>query len=204
MALLAVTASKKDHIVYPAGKSITIEADNIKFAFTGTTGLVSLSYYDEQSAKLSYLVLTSATDINAVFAAMTAPVLANIVQINASLVNDPGLLNKSAIVYQTGTTLLNIIYNAGRWSSQKSKRITAYTNAGTSSFAVTGVSQANKTFTVAGNQTATFTANKVFRVDGSTGNDKLYTVVSSAFGVATVITVKETLPSAVADGTIKV
>ena len=112
MALLAVTASKKDHIVYPAGKSITIEADKIKFAFTDSTGLVSLSYYDEQSAKLSYIVLTSATDINAVFAAMTAPTLSYVTQINASLVNKSALLNKSAIVYQTGTTLLNILYDA--------------------------------------------------------------------------------------------
>lgn len=204
MAQLAITASKKDHIVYPSGRSISIEADDIKFAFTDSAGLVNFSYYDEQSSKLSYIVCTSATKINSLFAAMTQPTIGYITKINASQVNKPGLLNKSSIVYQTGSGLLNLIYDAGRWSSQKSKRISAYLNAGTSTFAVTAVSQANKTFTVAGNQTATFTANKVFIVTGSTGNDKLYTVVSSTFGAATVITVRETLPSAVADGNIKV
>ncbi len=71
-----------------------------------------------------------------------------------------------------------------------------------STLTITAVNQGAKTFTVAGNQAAKFHANGVFAVAGSTGNDGFYTVVSAVFGAATVITVVEVLPSAVADGAI--
>ncbi len=67
---------------------------------------------------------------------------------------------------------------------------------------VTAVNQGAKTFTVAGNQASKFSATGFMTVAGSTGNDGLYTVVSAVFGVATVITVVEAIPSAVADGAI--
>jgi hypothetical protein len=47
-----------------------------------------------------------------------------------------------------------------------------------------------------GNQTARFTAGKKFRVRSSTGNDGVYTVVSSVFGAATTIVVTETVVDA--------
>lgn len=201
MSLVAITAAKMGHIVYPSGKSITIEGDNIRYAFTRSSGIVELSYYDIMSARLDYIVTTSATDINAIFAAMTSPLLANISKIDASQVSKPAIINEQAIAMRIGNT---ISYSLGQSVARRNKQIVATTNAGTASFAVTGVTVATKTFTVAGNQTATFTAGKIFRVDGSTGNDKLYTVVSSSFGASTSIVVKESIPDATADGTIKV
>lgn len=69
-------------------------------------------------------------------------------------------------------------------------------------FAVTAVSTGSKKFTVAGDQTARFLAGATVRVSGSTGNDGLYTVVSSTFGTATDIVVSQAVPSAVADGSL--
>ena len=77
-------------------------------------------------------------------------------------------------------------------------------NATTNTYNITAVSQANQTFTVAGNQTNYFTPGTTFQVNGSTGNDDAYTVVSSVFGVSTVITVLELIPSATANGSISV
>ena len=55
-------------------------------------------------------------------------------------------------------------------------------------------------FTVAGNQTAHFVAGHTFKVSSSTGNNGTYTIVSSAFGVATDIVTVEAIPDATADG----
>jgi len=68
---------------------------------------------------------------------------------------------------------------------------------------ITAVSQANDTFTVAGNQAAEYTAGKRIRVTGSTGNDGHYTVAKAGavFGDPdTQIEVDEEIPNAVADG----
>ncbi|MHA2265860.1 MAG: hypothetical protein ACXAEN_26000, partial [Candidatus Thorarchaeota archaeon] len=56
--------------------------------------------------------------------------------------------------------------------------------------------------TVAGNHEHHFFAGCVIQVSGSTANDGFYTVVSSTFGAATVITVTEALTDSTADGTI--
>ena len=77
-------------------------------------------------------------------------------------------------------------------------------NATTNTYNITAVSQTNQTFTVAGNQTNFFTPGTTVDVNGSTGNDDTYTVVSSVFGTSTVITVLENIPSATANGTIGV
>lgn len=58
------------------------------------------------------------------------------------------------------------------------------------------------TLAIAGNQTQNFHPGYKFTISGSTGNDGVYTVISSVFGASTVITLKETLPSAVVDGII--
>ncbi len=77
-------------------------------------------------------------------------------------------------------------------------------NASPQIYTITSVSKANSTFTVAGNQTSAFPVGMVFTVTGSTGNDNSYTVRSSAFGSATVITVLEAVLDATIDGTIHV
>jgi hypothetical protein len=70
-------------------------------------------------------------------------------------------------------------------------------------YAVTGVSIANKTFSVATDVTALFTVGAKFSVSGSTGNDGEYYVVSSVFTTPnTVITVEETPADTTADGDI--
>ena len=71
-------------------------------------------------------------------------------------------------------------------------------------YAISAADVALKTFTIAGNDlTATFVNGEVFTVNGSTANDGSYTVSSSALsGADTVITVTETVLSAIADGNI--
>jgi hypothetical protein len=70
-------------------------------------------------------------------------------------------------------------------------------------FAITAADPSNPyTFTVAGDKTTIFVAGTTFVVAGSTGNNGTYTVVSSAYGAATVITVTGVVGSAVGDGTI--
>lgn len=77
-------------------------------------------------------------------------------------------------------------------------------NASPQSYAITAVSVANSTLTVAGNQTASFPIGMTFAVLGSTGNNGTYTVRSAVFGTATVITVLEAVLDATVDGTIRV
>ena len=73
----------------------------------------------------------------------------------------------------------------------------------TTTYAITGVSIANETFTIAGDYTATFTAGKVFDVTGSTGNDGAWTISSSSLVAgSTVIIVTGNVTNAVANGSI--
>ena len=72
-------------------------------------------------------------------------------------------------------------------------------------FDITDVNTGTKTFTVAGDQTDEIGAADSITVQGSTGNDGTYTVVSSTYVPSTKdtdIVVTEVVPSAVADGTI--
>jgi len=71
-------------------------------------------------------------------------------------------------------------------------------------FEITGVNQGSKTFTIAGDQTSFFVVGARIRVEDSTGNDGLYTVVSAAFGTSTDIVVTESIPSATVDGDLMV
>lgn len=71
----------------------------------------------------------------------------------------------------------------------------------TTTWAITAIDVGNKTFTVAGDHTSTFVAGLKFGITGSTNNNGTFTVVSSVFGAATVITVSETV-GATADGSI--
>ena len=68
--------------------------------------------------------------------------------------------------------------------------------------AIDTVDQVNNTFTHNGaDRTAEFQFGMPIEVTGSTGNDREYTVVGSEFtGGNTVVTVKEAIPNAVADG----
>lgn len=68
-------------------------------------------------------------------------------------------------------------------------------------YTITAVNTGAKTFTVTGDHQAVFTADKVFAVRNSTGNNGVYSVVSTALsGSDTVITVLQTPPDATADG----
>ncbi len=68
---------------------------------------------------------------------------------------------------------------------------------------ITAVSTGAKKFTVAGDQRLYFTAADTFTITGSTGNNATYTIVSATLvSTTTEIVVVETVPNAVADGTI--
>jgi len=70
-------------------------------------------------------------------------------------------------------------------------------------YAVTAVSTGSKQFTISGNHASDFTSLTTVRVNGSTDNDKLYTLVSANdSGVNTLIVVSEALTSATVDGNI--
>jgi hypothetical protein len=70
---------------------------------------------------------------------------------------------------------------------------------------ITAVSTGSKTFTMSGDQRRWFNVGGTITVTGSTGNDGTYTVtVINYTGGNTVLTVTETVPSAVADGSVRV
>lgn len=100
-----------------------------------------------------------------------------------------------ATILRTGEVTLDINFNPA------SPMHKIGTGAG---FAITAAVPAADTLTVAGDKTAIFLPGLKFRVQGSTGNDGSWTVATSAFGAATVITVTGDITSAVADGTIVV
>ena len=71
------------------------------------------------------------------------------------------------------------------------------------SFAITALNQPSRIFYIAGLWAYFFKTGSSFVVLGSTGNDKTYTVSSATNGASTTtIIVNESIPSAVADGTI--
>ncbi len=74
----------------------------------------------------------------------------------------------------------------------------------TNIFAITAVDQGSKIFTIAGNHAGTIIASgNNLRVNGSTGNDTIYGIVTAANnGPNTDITVLGTIASAVVDGNI--
>lgn len=68
---------------------------------------------------------------------------------------------------------------------------------------ISAVNQVDKEFTLSGDVVNFFRAGDIIRVDNSTGNDGLYTVVSSTLaGTDTAVEVSEAIPSATADGDI--
>jgi len=70
-------------------------------------------------------------------------------------------------------------------------------------FAITVVNQGSKIFTVVGDYTTLFIADRILQIQGSTGNDGTYHVLSSALnGGNTEITVVEAIPDSTADGDI--
>ena len=70
-------------------------------------------------------------------------------------------------------------------------------------YAITGVDQGTRTFTVAGDQTADIPAGRVIEVTGSTGNDGDYVVESATEnGGNTDIVVVQAIPDATVDGSI--
>lgn len=71
-----------------------------------------------------------------------------------------------------------------------------------SNFAITGVDTGAETFTVAGDQTASFPAGSRFRVKGSTGNDGVWVVASATYTTSTAIVVTGDITDANVDGTI--
>src|SRR3990167_6461421 len=96
------------------------------------------------------------------------------------------------------------LYEAGYSSSADKKAIVSRLPDTTTTRAITAVSLANNTLTIGVNAQAQFTKDVPFFIDGSTGNDGLYSVVSSINSAGnTIITVKQTLLDATADGSIK-
>lgn len=71
-------------------------------------------------------------------------------------------------------------------------------------FTITAVNTGTKTFTVSGDKSTTFAVGDTFTILGSTGNDGTYTVTAISFSTPnTLITVSETVPSAIADGKVR-
>ncbi len=94
-------------------------------------------------------------------------------------------------------------YQLGHKVSQKKKDMVALLNSITVTDAITAVSLANNTFTLLGDHHLRYTLDVPFFVDGSTGNDGLYSVISSTYdGTNTIITVAQPILSSVADGNI--
>jgi len=97
-----------------------------------------------------------------------------------------------------GTTTQN------NWTLRNMRRYFARESASLS-FPITGVNTGTKKFTISGLWTYFFAAGYSITVLGSTGNDRVYTVVGSAVVSGnTEIEVSEVIASAVADGTIYV
>jgi len=186
-------------------ETVAINPDNVKTVVTLADGTVVISVYDALSAKLvEYQSTQALLDVYTLYAAMDGKQLIKAFTIGAATLNRGMIINLNSIAAQVGTANPYLIeYDLGERNHVNKKSISAFVNAATLNLAITAVSVANKTFTVAGDQTATFVAGQPFIVAGSTGNDKIYTTVSSAFGAATVITVYETVLSAVADGNIR-
>ncbi len=73
--------------------------------------------------------------------------------------------------------------------------------AASGSYAITGVNQGTKTFTIAESKASQFTDGTHFTISGSTGNDGTYTVNGDATGTTDII-VDQAIPDATVDGNI--
>lgn len=95
-------------------------------------------------------------------------------------------------------------YELGLSTSARKQDIIGYVQADVEDLAITGVDVLAKTFTVSGNVHDNFILDTPFFVVGSTGNDGVYTVISSYYtGSDTVIFVRQTIADSTADGNIK-
>lgn len=202
-----LTLIKKDHIVYPGGELISINTENIKYMFNGPDpGTINILYYDEQSAKLSYLITSPYTaSVYGLAGLLSQPMVTYINQIDASNVKKPAILNRvnSAYEVSAGGGNTAVFYNNGRWNSQRNKRINVdyYQSVSTlNTNAITAVNQGLKRFSVGAS--IVLVAGDVIMVDGSTGNDGLYTVVSCTTGATSLIFVKEPIVDATVDGNV--
>lgn len=151
----------------------TVVSDDIKMVLTNADGTAQVQYWDAQKAKLD--VLETSTNVNTIYAAMTNPQLLGWTKADSATLFRPVIINKNFKLGSTGTM-------AG--------------------YAITAVSTGSKRFTIAGAHASEFTVGLKIRVAGSTGNDREYTVVSSAdvAGPNTQIVVAETVASSTADG----
>lgn len=68
-------------------------------------------------------------------------------------------------------------------------------------FAITGVNQGTKTFTIAEDVAFRFIDGNTFAISGSTGNDGIYTINGDATGTTSIV-VDEAIPDATGDGNI--
>lgn len=94
-------------------------------------------------------------------------------------------------------------YEEGLSVAAKKKDIVARFNVLSADRAVTAVDLVNNTVTIAGDHEADFTKDVPLFWDGSTANDGMYSVKSSLYGSATVITLNQPIPNYIADGTLK-
>lgn len=102
----------------------------------------------------------------------------------------------------TSLTNLNVATTAGVfWRGINKFTPVAMDN--TAKYAITAVNAGTKTFTISGDHAADFAYSQNIYINGSTGNDKGYHVVSATYGAPnTAVVVSEVVPSAVADGDI--
>jgi len=203
---LNLTVTKLNFTTLSPAETRAIYPENIKELRTLADNSVEVTYYDPTKVNLDSIVTT--TSVNTIFAAMEAPLLIDMFTIGVSEINRAVVLNRNSMAMIAVTANPQTIeYNYGDMNHVNNKIISAFITPAAVSETITSASQANKTFRVATDLTTTFVPNLAFRVSGSTGgaatgNDKLYTVVSSAYTTYTTITVRETIPSAATDGTI--
>ena len=139
---------------------------------------------------------------------MTAWIFGTLTDADGIATSKPYFINKLRAIEQiedpNDADSQIVFFDAGRNHTAKLKELELFlVDTLGSTVAITAVSIANKTFTVATDLTASFPAGKSFAMDGSTANDGLYTVVSSVFGAATVITVVQDIADATVDGSLK-
>lgn len=121
---------------------------------------------------------------------------------NADLVNFLALNNAIAAL-QAGVSWQDAVSTRASTPAGGESTGTRILITSAGSNAITAVDQGNKTFTVAGDQTANYAANDIIKIKDSTGNNGYYTVVSDTFDTDhTDIVVVEAVPSATADGSI--
>ncbi len=210
---LSLSVVKWNSTTYSPAQTIAINPANIKQVLTQADNTVEITLYDPTKVSLNYIVcdLVNTSAIRDVIAAMNAPKVVGVISIGTSTFEPikAMVVDQLSVAGQYGAANpYTFMYDLGEKQHVNTKTFVAtFCPVAAGSNAITAVSLANKTFTVAGDQTATFVAGMAFYVEASTGgaatgNDKLYTVVSSAFGAATVITVNETINVNTVSGTI--